>query len=67
MIIRRGTRWQNLAVQYVQEVAPGLRATPQLILLVRRARSYRVLLRWIGVDKMERWVEAGMPLPLWEN
>ncbi len=61
--IAAGARWHNLAMRYVQEVAPGLEATPQLILLDWRPDSVRPLLRWIGVDKMERWVEAGMPLP----
>lgn len=58
-----GARWQNLAVRYVQEIAPGLQATPQLVLLVRKVSAYHVLLRWVGVDRMQRWVEVGMPLP----
>lgn len=62
-----GARWQNLAVRYVQEVAPGLQATPQVVLLRREADTYRMLLRWVGVARMQRWVEAGMPVPYGES
>ncbi|WP_178139413.1 hypothetical protein [Rhodothermus profundi] len=54
-------------MRYVQEIAPGLQATPQVVLLMREADTYHMLLRWVGVARMQRWVRAGMPLPYGES
>ncbi|MDQ7041816.1 MAG: hypothetical protein Q9M35_12840 [Rhodothermus sp.] len=61
--IATGARWENLAFKHVQFVAPGLRATPQIVILERRNHTTRLLLRRVGLRDIRQWVHAGIPLP----
>ncbi|MDQ7039332.1 MAG: hypothetical protein Q9M35_00130 [Rhodothermus sp.] len=61
--VATGARWYSLPMHYLQTVAPGIRATPQVVLLHQDGMRVHFLLRQVGVQAIRRWVAAGMPLP----
>ena len=61
--IATGARWYSLSMHHLQAVAPGIRATPQIVLLRQEGMRMHFLLRQVGVQAIARWVAAAMPLP----
>ena len=72
-----GRGWLNTGlVRYVWEDIPGRAVTPQILVVERTivdrfgpdaaqsvVRGERLLLRKVGLREIDRWVEAGSPLP----
>ncbi len=65
--VATGARWYSLPMHYLRTVAPGIRATPQIVLLHQDGTRVRFLLRQVGVQAIRRWIAANMPLPSWEH
>lgn len=74
--IMSGRSWMNEGVlKYIWQTLPGVPSTPQVLVVERivtvpfaagdrfKVSDESVIARKIGLDEIEQWVEAGMPLP----
>lgn len=74
--IMAGRSWMNEGVlKYIWQTLPGAPSTPQVLVVERmvtvplaagdrfKVSDESVITRKIGLDEIEQWVEAGMPLP----
>ncbi|MDQ7041718.1 MAG: hypothetical protein Q9M35_12350, partial [Rhodothermus sp.] len=61
--VAAGGRWASLAFRGVRALLGGATATPQLVFYQETKDEARLLLRLVGIDRIRRWVQAGMPLP----
>ena len=72
--ITAGRNWFNSgALKYIWQDIPGEAATPSLLVLERNMvsgevgsalQNERLLIRKIGAGEIQKWLEAGAPLPV---
>ncbi len=60
--VAAGGRWASLAFRGLRALHGGAAATPQLVFYQETEEGARLLLRLVGIDRIRRWVQAGMPL-----
>ena len=77
--VMTGRKWYGIGARlYFREMLPGQAATPQVLVFIRNVSppnlqypetTYRVsdetmLVRKVGLENIDKWLERGLPLPL---